>query len=37
MNVIVEPGVAEEVQDLLPFAFTPPQDGKLIELNCGGS
>lgn len=27
MNVIVEPGVAEEVQDQLPFAFTPPPDG----------
>ena len=27
VNIIVEPGVAEEVQDQLPFAFTPPQDG----------
>jgi len=29
--VIVEPGVAEEVKEDLPFAFTPPVDGTLHE------
>ena len=32
VNIIVEPGVAEEVQNELPFAFTPPADGILF--NC---
>ena len=27
VNIIVEPGVAEEVQEKLPFAFTPPENG----------
>jgi hypothetical protein len=29
VNVIVEPGVAEELEEKLPFAFTPPNDGTL--------
>src|SRR5271163_3012568 len=29
VNIIVEPGVAEEVQEKLPFAFTPPANGEL--------
>jgi len=29
VNIIVEPGVANEVQDRLPFTFTPPMNGEL--------
>ena len=28
VNVIVEPGVADEIKEDLPFAFTPPIDGR---------
>jgi hypothetical protein len=28
VNIIVEPGVAEEVQEKLPFAFAPPANGE---------
>ena len=27
VNVIVEPGVADEVKNYIPFAYTPPNDG----------
>lgn len=27
VNIIVEPGVSNEVKDDLPFAFTPPNNG----------
>jgi hypothetical protein len=27
VNVIVEPGVVDEVKDKLPFAYTPPSNG----------
>jgi len=27
VNVIVEPGVADELKEDLPFAFTPPAEG----------
>jgi hypothetical protein len=31
VNVIVEPGVAEELNEKLPFAFTPPADGTFYD------
>lgn len=43
MNIIVEPGVAEEVKNYLPFAFTPPSNGisflevMLTRRSCGTS
>lgn len=27
MNIIVEPGVVDEVKNYLPLAFTPPKNG----------
>jgi hypothetical protein len=29
VNIIVEPGVVNEVKDKLPFAYTPPSNGML--------
>lgn len=37
VNIIVEPGVAGEVKDQLPFAFTPPIDGTLLDYSNANS
>jgi len=35
VNIIVEPGVANEVHERLPFAFTPPINGMRCILDLG--